>query len=145
MSALSLQASEACPLEITQVLLRANAKPDQGICTWTVHVLCYRPVKPRPFFLSVYSSPFVFTSQDLLGYFEDLCVITASMCLGSLHGLHYFVPSLYIPASLKTLMTPTPPKEEHHLLCSHGWEAGKCGRNCAPFFLSPHDVSDWWV
>lgn len=108
MSTLSLQASEACHLEITQVLLRANAKSDQGVCTWTVHVLYYRPVESSPFFLSVYSSPFVL-SQDLLGYFEDLCVITASMCLGSLHGLHYFVPSLYIPASLKTLMT-SPPK-----------------------------------
>lgn len=114
------------PLEITQVLLRANAKSDQGICTWTVHVLYYRPVGSSPFFLSVHSSPLCFTSQNLLGYFEDLCVITASMCLGSLHGLHYFVPSLYIPASLKTLMTP-PPKRNTTCCISMGGRRGSVG------------------
>lgn len=105
MSTLSLQASEACHLEITQVLLRANAKSDPGICTWTVHVLYYRPVESSPFFVSVYSSPFVF-------YFpRPAWVLQRPLC----HHCKYvpwFAPwiallcTLPIHSSLKTFMTP---------------------------------------
>lgn len=62
MSRLSLQVVEACFVqEIIQVLLGANARSDQGTCPWTVCVLYCRLVGSSPFFfLSFYSSPFIF-------------------------------------------------------------------------------------
>lgn len=110
MSTLSLQASEACHLEITQVLLGANAKSDPGVCTWTVHVLYYRPVESSPFFLSVYCSPFGFYFPRPAWVLRRPLCPHCSMCLGSLHGLQYFVPSLYSPAGLQTVMTAPLPQ-----------------------------------